>query len=367
MKTMLSIVFVFISLNIATVIAQPRTDFSLKVGKLVIPLKIVKGPTNYYKGRIEVFKDDVIENLKEEISKLNKDKPFYGDKILIYFASHNQQPGTNVISCQLDMKEHTKIPADILTSIIEKLEPKDNISFQSLGSNDTVAMSNVIIYIKDPNQTYRPPKFPSFSTDKGVYSFQLVGGLKKNLLKVDSTVESNKKLVAIYSDKKKFDLMHIPGYRTKNRYIKITDSFWPEDEIEKKVSFSKQDLKPYYPYPEFALENEASSILKWGKMSASPISSSNSVESFNANINLPLEISIPNTKLNIVQFEMIVVPDIGVTTKYVCDNISQPEVQEVLKLVENHTTVYFQNFMVKDDAGKLLYFPMVYAFLVSAK
>jgi len=347
--------------------AQPKTDFSLKVGKLVIPLKIVRGTPNYYKGRIEVYKDEVIENLKGEISKLKKEKAFYGDKVLIYYASHAQQPGTNVISFQLDLKEHSRIPDDILTSIIEKLEPKDNISFQSMGGTDTVAMNNVIIYVKDPNQTYRPPKFPSFNTDNGVYSFQLVGGLKKTLLKVDTTVESNHKLVVIYSDKKKFDLMHIPGYRTKNRYIKITDSFWPEDEIEKKFSFTKENLKPYYLYPEIALEHESSCILKWGKLSASPISSSSSLENFEANINLPLEFSIPSVKLAILQFEMIVVPDIGVTTKYVCENITQPEIQEALKLVENHTTIYFQNFMIKDDSGKLFYFPLVFAFLVASK
>lgn len=367
MKSIISILLSILFLNTSALIAQPKTDYQLRVGKLIIPLKIVKGPTNYYKGRIEVYKDDIVENIKEVIGKYKKETPVYGDKLLVYYASHNVQSGNNQMSFTLDLQKDSKLPADFIKNLIDKVEPKDNISFQSMATVDSVALSNVVIYVKDPNQAYRPPKYPTFNGDNGVYSYQLVGGLKKTLLKADTTVESNKRLVAAYRDKNKFDIMHIPGYRTKNRYIKPTDSFWPEDEIDNTVNLSKTEFKPFYLYPEIAVESESSCFLKWGKMNGSPISMSNSVELFNQNINSPLDINVPNQKVHVVHFEMLVAPDIGLTIKYICDNIQQPEVQEVLKKVENHTTVYLQNFMVKDDAGNLFYFPVTYAILVAAK
>ncbi|HMG16481.1 MAG TPA: hypothetical protein VK590_13580 [Saprospiraceae bacterium] len=353
--------FVLITASLAS--AQ---KYQLKVGNLVIGLKMVSGP-HVYNGRTEVYKDEAIENLKGPVVLLKDGVPMYGKKIIFYYLPTKRDQGSNLISTTLELAKDVKIPEDIQKQIADKLDINDNITVQSTGPEESISLNSAALFIKDPSAPYKPPVYPSYNNENDVFSFQLVGGLSKTLLKVDSNVVSNKKIVAIYKDKKKYDIMHIPGYRTKNRYVKITDSFWDPDEISNTVDLSKLKLKPWYLYPEIAIETEYACSAKWGKMNAAPLSQNHALDVFKENMNNPLEISIPKDQVTLYHFEMIIVPDRGETTKYICDSITDPKVQEVLGKVGDRSAIYFQNLMVKNATGEVLYMPLTFGFLIASK
>ena len=88
---------------------------------------------------------------------------------------------------------------------------------------------------------------------------------------------------------------------------------------------------------------------------------------FKENMNNPIELSLPKDQVNIYHFEMVVVPDRGQNIKYLCDNITDPKVQEVLSKVGDRSAIYFQNIMVKNAAGEVLYMPLTFGFLIASK
>ncbi len=340
------------------------SKFRLKVGTLNIPLKLVSPPTTY-NGRIEVYLEDAVANLGKEFQLLDADAPMYGSQLIIYFLPTKREQGSNLISHTITLVKDAKIPEDILKTILEKLAPGDNITIQTVGTEGKILVNSAAIYIKDPSQPYRPPVYPSYNNDSDIFSWQIVGNLKKSLLKADTTVAANKKIVSMYSDKSKYDLMHIPGFQTKNRFIKAGDNFWPDNEISKTENFSSLKLKPYYTYPEYAVPQEYAVNMRWGKINASPLSQNIIAEQFKESCVSPIEIATPKDFIQLVQFEMIIVPDRGETTRYICDNITNPKIQEILSKVTNRSTIYLQNLMVKNEKSEFMFMPMVFGFVVS--
>ena len=339
-------------------------SYRLKVGNLYVPLRLVSAPNNY-NGRVEAYKEDILTAIKEPISLLHNNVPVYKNKLMFYFLPNKRNPGDNLISYTMDLVQGAKLPADIIKQISDQLQPGDNITIQSMGVGEEISVNSAAIAVKDPNAPYKAPMYPQYNNESEIFSFQIVGGLPKPLLKVDTLQEVNKRIVRIYSDKKKYDMVHMPGFTTKNRYIKPTDTFWPEDEIAKTIVFSKQKTKPYYLYPEVAVASEYSTVLRWGAMNAAPLSQAHSVSVFKENMNKPIELNVPNENLSLYHAEVIIIPDRGDNIRYIIDNINDPKIQEVFAKVGDKSTIYFQNILVKDTQGTVKLYPITYGYLVA--
>lgn len=341
-----------------------NSNYRVKLGSFNLPLKLV-APPKTYNGRIEVYLEDAVANLGKEFQLLNGETPMYGDQIIIYFLPTKREQGSNLISHTITLEKGAKIPADVLKTITEKLSPGDNITMQTVGQEGEILVNSAAIYIKDPTQPYKPPVYPSYNNDADIFSWQIVGNLKKSLLKVDTSVAENKKIIGMYKDKSKYDMMPIKGFQTKYRYIRAGENFWPENEISKTENWSSLKLKPYYTYPEYAVPQEYAVNMRWGKINASPLTQNNPADKFKESCISPIEISTPKNLVQLAQFEMIIVPDRGETIRYICDNIANPKLQEVLSKVTDRTTIYLQNLMVKDEQGQLLFMPMTFGFVIA--
>lgn len=364
MKKLFLISLCIFTLISANQISAQSSRYRLKVGSLNIPLKLVAPPSTY-NGRIEVYLEDVSANINKEFQLLDGDTPMYGSQLIMYFLPTKREQGSNLISHTITLAKGAKIPDDVLKTISEKMSAGDNITIQTVGTEGAVLVNSAAIYIKDPTQPYRPPVYPNYNNDADIFSWQIVGNLKKSLLKADTTVPENKKIVGMYKDKTKYDLMHIPGFHTKNRFIKAGENFWSDNEISKTENFSSLKLKPYYMYPEYAVAQEYAVNMRWGKINASPLSQNTTAELFKESCKNPIEIATPKDFIQLQQFEMIIVPDRGETIRYIVDNIANPKIQEVLSKVTNRTTIYLQNLMVKNEKSELLFMPMVFGFVVS--
>lgn len=364
MKKLILFTFCIVSVLIADKLTAQSSPYRLKVGNLNIPLKLVQSPATY-NGRKEVYLEDAIANIGQEIQLLNGEKPMYGKQLIIYFLPSKREQGTSLISHTVTLEKGAKLPADVLAKFKEKISIGDNFTIQTSGEGEDINVNSASIYIKDPTQAYRPPVYPNFNNDPDVFSWQMVGNLKKPLLKVDSTVADNRKIVKMYSDKSKYDLVHIKGFQTKYRYIKAGENFWPDNEISETHNFSSLKLNPYYTYPEFAVAQEYAVNMRWGKINAAPLSQNVTVAEFTEACKNPIEIATPKDFIQLQQVEMIIVPDRGETVRYIVDNLANPKVQEVLAKVKDRTTIYFQNPMVKKDNSELLLLPMVFGFVIS--
>lgn len=345
-------------------IHSQSSPYRLKVGNLNIPLKLVQPPSTY-NGRKEVYLEDAVANIGGEIQLLNGDKPIYGKKLMIYFLPTKREQGTSLTSHTITLEKGAKIPDDVVAKFKEKVSIGDNFTIQTTGEGEDLNVNSASIYVKDPTQAYRPPVYPNANNDPDIFSWQMVGNLKKPLLKVDTAVADNKKIVKMYSDRSKYDLMPISGFQTKYRYVKAGESFWPDNEISETHNFSALKINPYYTYPEYAVPQEYAVSMRWGKINATPLSQNTTVADFLESCKNPIEISTPKDFIQLQQVEMIIVPDRGETVRYIVDNITNPKVQEALSKVNDRTTIYLQNAMVKNAKQELLYMPITFGFVIS--
>ncbi len=356
------IILVGINLN-----AQNSTKYYFKIGNIGIPLKLMN-PPNGYNGKKELFKEDLLANIDKPIILSEDGAPMYGNKLMFYFLPNTREPNSNnTVNYTLELANGAKLPAEIVAKIKEKLVEGDNISIQSFNASDKISINSITLSVKDPKLPYRAPVNPAYNNENGIYNFQIVAGLPKMLIKFDSVPETNKKYLKIYSDKSKYEIMHIPGYKTKYRYIKPTDNPLEEIEINKTVNMSKLNLKAKYLYPEVAVDMEYTCSLNWGKMVANPVTQNQTLEAFNENRKNQLMLMVPKEHYTVIQFDMIIVPDRGDVRKYICEDISDVSVQQLLDHIEDRTMIYIQNIMVKNDANQIFYVPMHYGYPVAAK
>lgn len=347
--------------------AQSASAYKIKIGELTIPLKLLN-PPNGYNGRKELFKEDLLANIDKPISFLNGDSPMYGNKLMLYYLPNKREPtASNTVTYTIELTKDAKFPDDVVSRIKEKLGEGDNLSLQSASVVDKINVNSLTLFIKDPTAPYRAPVNPVYNNEPGVYTFQIVGGLSKTLVKLDTTQASNKKYIGIYSDKNKYDLMHIAGYKTKYRYIKVTENPLEDVEVSKTINLSKLKLRPTYLYPEVAVDAEYTCSLNWGTMVANPVTGIQSLDIFNLNRKTPLKLNVPNEHYTIIQCDVIIAPERGDIIRYVVEDTNDPELQKAFDQIKERTTVYFQNIMLKNEANQIIYCPMYYAYPIAAK
>ncbi|GEM_PF-3894532 len=354
---------IYVAAMFFTTLGFAQNSYKLQVGEIKIPLKMVTADN--FNGRVELYKEEALSAISGTISIYNNGTPVLGKRLVLYYMPNKRDQSQGLISYTLDLDKDSKIPQEILNSIKDKLDVSDNITFQTVGEANGFAINSAALYIKDPNQPFKAPIFPQFNNDSEIFSWQLVGNLKKSLLKADTTVAANKSLVAIYKNKSKYDILHIPGYTTKQRYIKAGEDFWPADDVSSTINLSKLKTQPIYMYSEIAVAQEYSVSASWGSMNAAPISQNHSVQVWKENYGKPFNINVPSTAITLEQCELIIVPDRGEVFRVIAQKWDDPKLLDIFSKIEDRTTIYFQNILVKNDKGLVVHLPMVFGFLIA--
>lgn len=332
--------------------------YLLKWGKLIIPLKNVAAP-NGFSGEIElelsefktvfdsslqVFKDtekQVFQTLDLEIVKVESKR-----RIWI--------PNQNPDSIDLVPRWQRSKPIEI--------EKGDQLSIT--GKVGDIFLANVDINIKDPFKLYEPEiKVPVINQNKPSFEFQVINlPNNKSKIRIDTLNDKTQHIFELYGDENKYEVIHIPDFKTNERLIPIENILYPNIDDEKLIEPTVKDI---FQLPDYQGYYDKFTRLFWGKMIAAPISKNYEKSFFQSNYRNQIRLKVRDEYLDIVSFRMIIVPSEGHPSSFFTDLETMDALDYDLKNIPPNSSIYFEKIILKVDET-LMRLPISFMFNVGS-
>ena len=196
----------------------------------------------------------------------------------------------------------------------------------------------------------------------GVYPYQYINRPgQRSLIKIDTTVERYRWMYDDYKDGGTVEVMHIPGFRTVRRAVTLADVILPEPEVGRvelltKYPVNLESLSEYHDFPGSKV------YLAWRGAAGAADDHAISLSEFQNAAETGLELRVGNTLIPIRQVELLFVPEAGPAARFITDSADRPEVQRAIGKLQARSSVFVTNMVVEGEQGKLLLFPLTFAF-----
>ncbi len=354
----------------------PSDDY-LQWGKIKIPINELVNGTN---GSIKMSMKEVLESANEPLIMMKngvdaKVKSFY---LIITKDKLTSSPAFVMVE-DYDKKNALNIHGK---SFLEKnLKEGERIYFNNLkGKYTDEHFLNIEISYSSPplKLNFSLPDIPRGE----VFGFQIQEFPNEPLkIKLDTADVAMEKIFTTYKKLDKYQIIHIPKFKTTRRYLTQKDILDIKSEgnfdlVEnKEVKKINLDLLPEFTdYTEFNIE------LKWGEMLTTDLR-----RSFSAGGNDG--IFIENSAGQIIKFQdydkydlqdalgrrftlsqgyktykikrmkIYIIPKNETPISYETDNINHPELEKAFLNIDKNTMILFSEIIIEADVNELLYFP----------
>jgi hypothetical protein len=337
-------------------------EYTFQWGGMVVPLKKIAQP-NGYAGNIDLQLADFQKIINEEM-KIMRD---------------TQALETGILSIIYQTKAggHHAYINDIDRKRVRLLDRRnDRVYNDSLGHGDELTifgeigdiyLSKLLIRILDPNSVYEPlVQVPDINHLDPSFGFQIVARPdKKALVKVDSTSFDSRRILEMYRDSSRYEIVHIPGFQTNRRYLTAADALF------KKGTFAEVELAHTSPdvdyMPEYQGYQNKKVSLRWGGMEAAPTSPNFPLDSFRLSSKQPIQLWIGEKQLPIESFECIIAGKNVTPYGFKSDRFDHPALLFAYEGIGAETSVYFDQIVIQDEDGQLKLFPAAFVFNVAER
>lgn len=267
-------------------------------------------------------------------------------------------------------------------SFLEKnLKEGERIYFNNLKGKDTDDHFLIIeiSYEKPPLKlNFSLPKIPRGE----VFGFQIQEFPNEPLtIKLDTADIEMEKIFKTYKKMDKYQIIHIPKYKTTRRYLTKKDIL----EIKSEGNFDYVKNKEIKTInltllPEFTDYNEFTIELKWGEMLTTDMrrsfsgggndgvfmeNSTGKIIRFQDYDKYDLQdalgrrftLSQGYKTYKIKRMNIYIIPKDEVPVAYETDDINHPELKKVFLEIDKNTMILFSKIIIEGDVNELLYFP----------
>ena len=114
--------------------------------------------------------------------------------------------------------------------------------------------------------------------------------------------------------------------------------------------------------PEYAAFNGEPITLTWRNMVGVLDDYRYSFEDFQATENGEAVLKIDDKEMDVVRFDLIIVPKEGKAVKYITEYTQEPEIEAYLENMEPESSIYFDKIILRTEDGSLSYFPITFVF-----
>lgn len=230
---------------------------------------------------------------------------------------------------------------------------------------DGININTINLQLGDPMGLYRPEfRIPPPGEEAPAYSFQLLDrdGFK-SILKIDTCLLQNQRILDMYRDPERYVVQHIAGFSTNERFVR-PDPEW----IDALRSSGSEYHCTFYTdtLPEWYGHLGKTTQLRWGKMSAMPNSEVHSWEEFLENRDQGLQLWIDNTPVALHKATLYLIHEGQPLAFEVLDSstLHCPEKLELWKQVRPKTTCYLEGLVLRDSTGQLHHAPLRFTFSI---
>lgn len=331
--------------------------YTVKWGELEIILEKYANP-NVYRANIELDLETVQKNIGNtiEVLKNGSTRSIDGLAFMRYDAIDDGKRKPNWFRFE-DIKATYAITLD--ERDLTDYEPG---TFFKIGlETEDITINSVNLRIINPFQPYYPKlSAKNISDDPAEFAFQIINVPdRKTTLKADTLLAENQRNLEMYSDRNRYNIVHIPSFKTNRRLLSADDFIWWNEEGKE---LDNRSL--IFKLPEYNNYIGQSVGLFWGNILANPNGINLTRRDISHNQNRPLILRVGNKELELVEFEMVVrrgeeEPEIYFI-KRENNEFRLPDLTEI----DIKTGIYFQKIVINAD-DELQYFPVNFAFNIS--
>lgn len=331
--------------------------YTVKWGKLEIILEKYANP-NVYRAYVELDLEMAQKNIGNtiEVLKNGSTRSING----LGFRRFDVINKSKEDFIRYNLKEITETYiVNLDESKLKDYEP--GTYFRIELETEDITINSIELRITNPFQPYLPKlSAKPISDDPAEFSFQIINVPdRKTILKADTLLAENQRNLEMYSDRNRYDIVHIPDFKTNRRLLSVDDFIWWNEEgkeLEDRSLIFK--LREYNAYIGKAVG------LFWGDLLANANAIDLTRKDIITNQNSPLILQVGKEKLELIEFEMVIrrgeeEPEIYFI-KRKNNEFRLPDLTEI----DIKTGIYFQKIVIKADK-ELQYFPVNFAFNIS--
>ncbi len=209
---------------------------------------------------------------------------------------------------------------------------------------------------------YKNGKVDSLKIQRSTFDFQFIHKKGKNtVIKMDTTDERYRWMYDQYKVGDLIDIYHIPEFKTIRRVWNDEHIFVPDRMIGQTVFLARESYE-LNCMPEYAAFNGEPITLTWRNMVGVLDDYRYSYDRFQTVDNEEAVLKINDRKMDVIRFDLIVVPKEGKAVRYITESVQLPEIESCLDNVEPETSIYFDKIILRAEDGSLSYFPISFVF-----
>lgn len=352
----------------------------LQWGKIHIP---IHESVNGHNGHIKLKLEDILEAANFPIMLFQNGEEVPLDKFFFSITKQKRKGAPKFVIIE-DYHKDDAVKWHGKVFLEEHLAEGENIFLSNLiGQNkEQFFLSIEVLYENPPKRLeFTLPTIP-----KGeVFGFQVVDLENQLQVKLDTTAEATIKVYNTYKDLKKYELLHIPNFKTTRRYITEVDIIQIENETitnwVKDKTIEKIDLNLL---PEFTDYKGDVIELKWGEMTTSNFRNSLSTSDNEVRIQTASGEILYSTNYDqydlqdaidgrfmlshgfknypVKRMKIVILPNEGKSTSYVTDDINYPELQDVCYKIQPNTIILITDILIQNENSEMLSFPTSFIF-----
>ncbi|MFK8005484.1 MAG: hypothetical protein AB8H03_03900 [Saprospiraceae bacterium] len=349
----------------------------LQWGKIIIPINELVNGSN---GRIKMSLTDVLDSANEPILLMKNGKDAQLKSFYFVITKNNRTASPTFVHIE-DYDKKNALNTHGKAFVKKNLREGENIYFNNLKGEDSEEhfLSIEISYAKRPLKlNFTLPVIKKEET----FGFQIHEFPNQPLkIKLDTTDLALEKIFTTYKKLGKYNIIHIPHFKTTRRYLTPKNILEIDCDINLDLVKNEQTkeidlnlLSEFTEYNGYPIE------LKWGEMkttdSRKSFSASGNDGIFRENsmgevikfedydqydlkdaIGGRFSLSQGFQSYKIKRMKVYIIPKGETPTAYITDDINHPDLEKVLREIEKNTMILFSEIIIEADANVLLYFP----------
>jgi hypothetical protein len=324
------------------------------------PLKEVS-EKNYY-GRAKLSPAELIQRLNHVFlfyDSNNKLIPDFKKRLFTFYNTGNSAAYYNVKL----LPDMNKILGDNQTPMIKNLNNGDQIIMDFVTMDDRTF--HFIIDVTENENTYSPGLKISRYGLNITYDYQVLKTpTDETILKVDSSVASNKKIIAGYKKLPNTQIKYIPGFKTSQNFIFEADSTVEFLKYNLKIH-PKEKMKKSWLADAVEPQNLISKPAKliWHKMVADPESATYSLRYGQNMAHLAMFLEINDTIYDIRSLRVTFYNHQGLNSTIYVDSEDFGELGKFFGGIKAPLSIIIDRVVVKDNfSDRLIFDPQVFMF-----
>ena len=229
-------------------------------------------------------------------------------------------------------------------------------------------------------QSYVPAKLPNIPKGE-VFEFQVISFEdEKTILRVDTTNDAIQHIQKIYANPEKYQIIHIPNFKTTRRLISEVDFIKIDSKSQVLIEDKTLADLSFTAVPEFtnySIEKKPF-LLEWGEMKNITFEE---IEILKGNDKLisenlfqpddiqeaignPLFLSLGYQDFEIVKMRVSIVPESGISTSFITNHLNYPEIEDALMEIPNRSVILFDEIFIKNKEGETIFLPPAFQFII---